>query len=360
MRAKTGRRLALAAAVVALATGCASAHGSSQGTGSSISGNAKHVVWRMQVAPTNSAAVGGTLDELASDLNTMTHGVVTLKVYYGSSLQLDPNQMIQLVQKGTVDASFTPNAGVAVPEADIPTLPGLVPASTNATKMEAFRTKVMNGLQSSLAPLFAAKNQVLMGGVLGTPSSLITTKPITSLSQLAGKNIVTISTTAGDLVKSLGAADVTNLTQVDWYTSLQTGVADGIFVNPSTDFGSKVQGVAKNYLTMNIGGGSIYLTINKNDFDALSATNQGEVRAAYAKFLTRYWNFQYQKSYLTDVQKMQKAGVTVRSLSAADQKLVEQHDAAIIAAYEKSATPSEKNVLNKTQSVVKQYSSELG
>jgi TRAP-type C4-dicarboxylate transport system substrate-binding protein len=337
---------------LALLAACSSPH---HGGGSSAADlNEQHVTWRMQVAPTDSAAVGGTLDALARNLNTMTNGVVTLKIYYGSSLQLDPNQMIELVQNKTVDASFTPNAGATIPEADIPTLPGLVPAYSDPTATEAFRRKVMDGLASTLSPLFAAKNQVYMGGILGTPSSLITTGPIGSLSQLSGKNIVTISPTAGSLMKSFGATNVTNMTQVDWYTSLQTGVINGIFINPSSMYGNKVQEVAKNYLNINIGGGSIYLTINKADFDALSANTQTEVKAAYAKFLDSYWNFQYQDSFTSDVDAMQKAGVKVSSMSSADAATVTKNAAKIVANYANSATPTERTVLNKVRALVKQ------
>ena len=321
----------------------------------SATAESQHFVWSMQVASPDSPTGGGTqLSFLAKQIKKLTQGAVTLNIYFSSGLQLDNTQIAQLAGRKVVDAIFTPSAGSAIPEVDEVSLPGVVPAPGNGSSMETFRKKVMGELGPTYTKLFEGANLVYLAGFIGSPYDVLSRKTSRTLTDLEGQKLVTVGALNAGLISSFHATPVTNLTQADWYTSLQTGVINGVFTNASTLYANKVYELAKSLLELNVAGAGIYLAVNKSDWTALGKNLQKDVSAAVSQFAAQYWNFQY-KAFDSDIALMQQQGVSVNSLSASDQSEVNAASSTIVANYEASATSEEISMLAKIRAAVKRY-----
>jgi C4-dicarboxylate-binding protein DctP len=155
-------------------------------------------------------------------------------------------------------------------------------------------------------------NQILLGQGATDDYGLGTKFPWTKMEELKGHKIGA----AGPNLPWLdyaGAAKVqTNLNEV--YTSLQTGVYDGVVIFPAPYYGFKFGEVAKNFTTMGWGSVLNYpLTVNKDSWAKMPA----EIKKIILEEIPVYQKAvedEGEQKFTSALENLKKQGVTVRDL----------------------------------------------
>ena len=161
-------------------------------------------------------------------------------------------------------------------------------------------------------------DQIYLGGGAFDDYGLGTKFPWTRMEELAGHKIGA----AGPNLPWLdyaGASKVqTNLNEV--YTSLQTGVYDGVVIFPAPYYGFKFGEVAKYYTTMGWGSVLAYpLTVNKDTWAKIPDNVKKIITEEVVVYQQAVENESEQK-FVTSLENLRKQGVTVRNIDPDTQK----------------------------------------
>ena len=209
---------------------------------------------------------------LAENINEATGGATTIRVYPGGELGKGPVKQYDRVIDGVADISYALPGYTAAQfkKTLLVELPGIVPRGTNKTEVvwnniehlnkEFRRTELLGLWTSDEASLLMAK------------------KPVRAMSDLAGLKIRVPSKNTGRVVEAWGATAVSMpITQV--YTSMETGVVDGVLVDTSVLSSFKLGEVTK-YITtgMNATNSMFMLVMNRDSFDGLDADTQSKLK----------------------------------------------------------------------------------
>ncbi len=324
---KIGHAVALAIVIFSLVAACG-------GNGGSPTGPTKHIVWTAQSNTPADSGVTRALVWFADELKKRTKGEIILKVYPSAGLQLDPAQMVSLTSRRAVDVG---ELGVAVagefPEIGVASIPGLVPYNV------PLREKITNALMPSWSGILESKwNQLLVQTCPTDPRSIILRKPITSLSALKGLKLRASGSAEVALTKSLGAIP-TSVAVADYYTSLQTGVVDGIWGPPGIQLQAKLYEVAKYLLAVAIGGSVNAWTINKDALNELSPSTR-KIVLDTAKEGSHYCATLQDQIGQDALRSLPSSyGVTVTPLSPQDKAILRQLTAPLVDDWAKSASP---------------------
>jgi TRAP-type C4-dicarboxylate transport system substrate-binding protein len=322
-----GRVLTLGTIVLTLLAACG-------GNNGPISAPTKHITWTAQSSGLPETGVTKSLIWFADELNKRTKGEITLKVYPNAGLQLNSAQMVSLTSRRAVDVG---ELGVSVagefPEIGVASIPGLVPYNV------PLREKITNALMPSWNSILESKwNQVLVQTCPTDPRSIILRKPITSLSALKGLKLRASGTAEVALTKSLGAIP-TSVAVADYYTSLQTGVIDGIWGPPGIQIQAKLYEVAKYLLAVSIGGSVNTWTINKDALNELSPSTR-KIVLDTAKEGSHYCATLQDQIGQDALKSLPSSyGVTVTPLSPQDKATLKQLTAPLVDEWAKSASP---------------------
>ncbi|MEM1298059.1 MAG: TRAP transporter substrate-binding protein [Pseudomonadota bacterium] len=208
---------------------------------------------------------------LAKQLSEATGGATTIRVYPGGELGKGPAKQYDRVVDGVADIVYALPGYTAsqfkktlmvelpgvVPEAKTPT--SAVWANIDMLKKEFRRTKLLG--------LWNAQEAVL----------LMAEKPVRSLADLKGLKIRIPSKNTGRVVEAWGATPVSQpITEV--YTSMETGVIDGVLVDASVLKSFKLGEVSKYVVRgMDATNSMFMLVMNRDSWEDLDGATQDKL-----------------------------------------------------------------------------------
>ena len=339
------RRLLTAAVVSALCLGGAA---SAEAHPTAAGGKAATYNWQMQVVAPSNNPNGQASGLFAQLVNQFTNGQINVAVHYSVGLGLSLTQMVDLTSRRSVDVGELIGQFVesSFPESNLPSIPGLIPFDV------ATRERVAAALAPYYAKLLAPKNIVYLGYCQAGSRSIISRKPVQSLSDLKG---VKISANGGAseaaLTSAIGANPVTNLVTAEIYPALQTGVVDAAWAPDTFIDSAKFYEVAKILYDAAIGGSTVMWTINGDDWKQLTPALQADVRKASAQAIDRCYKLN-DSSQTQSVVDLRTHGVTVVTPSAADRKTLAQLTAPLANAWAATHGPNAPNGLHIVQAAL--------
>jgi TRAP-type transport system periplasmic protein len=262
----------------------------------------KHPMHRVLMAP------------MAAEFNKMRAGKSTLKVYPAGALGKGPREQYNRAIKGVADITFGLQGYTSpqFPRTLLAELPGL---DKNASGVTA-------RMWSARAKLDADYKDVKLLALWVNDKSVLITreKQIKTMADLKGLKIRVPSKLAAGLVSAWGGVPQTMpVTKV--YTSLQTGVIDGVFIGASAIRAFKLHEVGK-YFTTGLPESftAFYLVMNKNSWNGLSADDKKALTAVSGRKASMKAAAAYTKSGKGGLAAAKKAGRTIQALSPAAAK----------------------------------------
>ena len=208
---------------------------------------------------------------LADKLGEATGGATTIRVYPGGELGKGPVKQYDRVIDGVADIAYALPGYTAsqFKKSLLVELPGIVPGNEDIT------AKIWNNIDHLDEEFRRTK---LLGLWSAEPAKLLMAeKKIEKMSDLAGLKIRVPSKNTGRVVEAWGATAVSMpITEV--YTSLETGVVDGVLVDTSVLTSFKLGEVVKYVTTGMDGSNSLFmLVMNRDSYDALDADTQAKL-----------------------------------------------------------------------------------
>jgi TRAP-type C4-dicarboxylate transport system substrate-binding protein len=253
--------------------------------------------------------VGRALQYFIEDVNEASGGRIRATANFGSELGTQREQ-VEMAQTGSLEmvVASPPSALAAyVPQLQVLNIPYMF-------RDEAHVVRVKNGLEDEISRLLEPHNFIAVGGQnMGFRHMLIRERAIYEPTDLEGLQMRGPNPVYIEMFERLGASGITT----DWtdvYTSLQTGVIDGMEASPdmidSMRFQEQAQYLSK---TFHIAA-TVYYFFNKEWFDALPADLQ-EIVMASARRAAAYQNEIDLEAQEASLQKMIDEGVVVNEVN---------------------------------------------
>lgn len=207
----------------------------------------------------------------AEEFGAATGGATTMRVYPGGELGKGPAKQYDRVLDGVADVVYALPGYTAsqFKKTLLVELPGVIPEGSDFTG-EVWEDIAMLDDEFQRTKLLALWTS--SPGML-----LMAEKKIESLDDLAGLKIRVPSKNTGLVVEAWGATAVSMpITQV--YQSMETGVVDGVLVDPSVLSSFKLGEVTK-YITRGMTGTNsmFMLVMNRDSWDGLDADTQAKL-----------------------------------------------------------------------------------
>ena len=205
---------------------------------------------------------------LAEKMAAATEGKTTIRVYPGGELGKGPAKQYDRVIDGVADIVYALPGYTAAQFKNtlLVELPGVLPSGSNKTAAVWDDIEMLDKefRRTKLLGLWTAQEAMLLMG----------DKKVTNLSDLKGLKIRVPSKNSGRVVESWGATAVSMpITQV--YTSMETGVVDGVLVDTSVLKSFKLGEVTKYIVKgMNSTSSMFMLVMNRDSWEDLDKTSQ--------------------------------------------------------------------------------------
>lgn len=231
---------------------------------------------------------GAVLEPLANELSAATDGALTIRIFPSGELGQGPQQQYQRAVEGVADITFGLQGYTSnlFPRTMLAELPGIAETPEEATEM------MWRAFDDHLAEEY--KGTRVLGIWANDLAVIMTTdKPVRTLDDLAGLKIRTPSAQQARILETLGAVPVPMpVTKV--YTSLQTGVIDGVMIGPCAIPAFKLNEVVKHY-TINppLAVTTFFTVMNQRSWDALDEAQ----RSALAELTGRDWSIRAAAAY---------------------------------------------------------------
>lgn len=211
-------------------------------------------------------------------LAELSSGKLTVKVHYGGSLiKGGPPQYGALLQ-GVADLAFSLPGylGPKFPLSNTVTIPGIAKSAEDATnKLWNAIDLVETEYDAKVIALWANDQKVLL-----------TRKPVRTLEDIKGLKIRVTSKQDEAYINKLGAVAVASgITVV--HQNFTNGVIDGVHIGASAIRSFKLHEPSK-YVTTNLpeSNSALYVLMNQQKFDSLSAEEQGWINQASGRELS--------------------------------------------------------------------------
>jgi len=208
---------------------------------------------------------------LAERMAEATGGETTIRVYPGGELGAGPVKQYDRAIDGVADIVYALPGYTAAQfkQTLMVELPGMVPAGVNRTEVVWQNIDMLDKefRRTKLLGLWTAQEAVLLSRE----------KPIRSIADLKGLKIRVPSKNTGRVVEAWGATPVSQpISQV--YTSMETGVIDGVLVDSSEMSSFKLGEVTK-YVTrgMNATHSMFMLVMNRDSWESLDDETQAKL-----------------------------------------------------------------------------------
>ncbi len=260
----------------------------------------KHPMHRFLMAP------------MAEDLAAASGGALTIKIYPAGALGKGPREQYNRAVDGIADITFglLGYTSSQFPRTLLAELPGIAADTVGATE------GIWKSYPKYLEDDF--KDVKLLALWTNDSAVLITSEtPVRRLEDLEGLKIRAPSKLAAGLLAAWGAVPQTMpVTKV--YTSLQTGVIDGVFIGSSAVRSFKLAEVGK-YFTTNLppSYATFYLIMNQASWNGLSAQEKAQLEKVSGYEASLKAAAAYGKA---GIEVARKAGREIIALSEAEQQ----------------------------------------
>ena len=219
--------------------------------------------------PPSHETVTGVLTWFEEEMERLSDGELTMKLYPAGQLGAGPVQQYKRAVEGVADITF----GVAAytPTIFPKTMLAILPGKSN-TAVESTE-RLWNGFEEHLADEFSEVKVLAVGTVAG--SIYAGTRDISTLEGLNGAKLVPFAAMTAPVIQGLGAVPVT-MEITDMYTALSTGTVDAITTSlnslmPPWNLEEVITHVADNVpATFQV----TYFIMNKERYDSLSADHR--------------------------------------------------------------------------------------
>jgi len=185
------------------------------------------------------------------------------------------------------------------------------------------------------------QNVKYLGTVAQDPYILTSTKPINSIDDVKGMNIITYGRTNDDLVKSWGASPV-SIDHNEAYEALQRGTADAIFyTGASSVTGMQYYEVAPYFIqNLPLTGASMAIIINKDKYESLPEDLQktlDELGNELGEMMTESYQNEYEKypEKIEDIEGVEITDISENDLSDFEENAKHSTEVWVKAANEK-------------------------
>ncbi len=268
-------------------------------------------VYRLRASTNLSATgtVGLALQYFVDEINEASGGRIQATANFGSELG-NQREQVEMMKTGSLEmvAASPPSVLAAyVPQLLAINIPYLFVD-------EAHFARVLETMEDEISRLLEPHNIVTIGGQnMGFRHMLIRQRPVYSPEDLQGLKMRGPNPVYVEMFERLGASGVTT----DWtdvYTSLQTGVIDGMEASPDMIYSMRFHEQAK-YLskTFHIAA-AVYYSFNKEWLDSLP----GDLHALVADTARKAAAYQNEIDLAAQVESMQvmiNEGVTVNEVN---------------------------------------------
>lgn len=250
------------------------------------------------------------LGDYQEKISKATNGRVTIEFVDLTSLGTPPDAL-GMVRDGTIDIYYNSAAqtGSDFPVMDVFQLPFYSTNPTEGTDMinAVWRAGYLDKELADFQPMFMYSTDMQM---------IFSAKPVSALSDLAGKKIRATSGVGASLVERIGATVMT-MPLGDVYLSLDTGVVDAAMSSPVMIRSQAFNECAPYLVNTYLFGGVIMMIMNKDTWNSLPADIQTiflEVNEEHAN-----WSkWQQTEAMLENIDYLTSNGMTLVDLSEAD------------------------------------------
>lgn len=247
---------------------------------------------------------------LAESLGQATDGETTIRVYPGGELGAGPAKQYDRVLDGVADITYALPGYTAAQfkQTLMVELPGMIAAGANPTEVVWDNIDMLDKefRRTKLLGLWTAQEAVL----------LMAEKPVNALEDLEGLKIRVPSKNTGRVVEAWGATPVSQpISQV--YTSMETGVIDGVLVDPSVLSSFKLGEVTKYVVRgMNATNSMFMLVMNRDSWGDLDSETQDKLTAMTGAEMSEAGRVTMDNAATGALEKYLAAGGEVIDLSA--------------------------------------------
>jgi len=254
-----------------------------------------------------------TAEKFGEELERLSNGRMKLEIFPASQLGQEQDMVSQMVN-GTIDFGFITNAYMSSRDEALnawfmPFLFENLEAVKKARDSESAKTMLQQMDQQGLVGLdfmFTSNHHLLMKS-----------GAIKSAEDLKGKKIRIIGSPAiKDFWSSVGAVP-TPMPLPEVYTSLQTGVIEGVTIDTDAMITEKFQEIAKDLTLTNQIAFPAVVVASKTNFEKLSPEDQNIVKEAMKIAID--WGIEEAiKRETSNIEKLKEMGVSVYELESKD------------------------------------------
>jgi TRAP-type C4-dicarboxylate transport system substrate-binding protein len=243
------------------------------------------------------------------ELNAAAGGRIEAVANFGSELG-NQREQVEMAKTGSLEMVVSApgtGPGAYVPQLQAIDLPYLFDD-------EDHFVRVLNGVEGEISKLLAPHNFIAVGGQnMGFRHMLIKQRPVYKPSDLEGLKMRGPNPVFVQMFEALGASGVTT----DWtdiYTSLQTGVIDGMEASPDMIYSMKFQEQAKYFSKTYHNASCVFYFFNKEWYESLPGDLQTIVMDT-AKKAAAYQNKIDLEAQEASMQKLIDEGVMVNEVN---------------------------------------------
>ena len=250
-----------------------------------------------------------TAEKFGEELEKLSDGKMKVEIYPASQLGQEKD-MVQQLETGSLDFGFLTNAYMSTREVSLNAwfMPFVFPTIADANEMRDAEStkKILDTLDSqglvAFDFVFAGNRHVLLNdGFVQSPADL------------KGKKLRIVGSPAMQEFWEKAGAGPTAMPLSEVYTSLQTGVIDGIDIDLDALVTEKYYENAENLTLTNQMAFPAILTMSQTSFDALS-TEEQEIVTEAIDIAADWGNEEAIKREETNLQTLKDAGVKVEEL----------------------------------------------
>jgi TRAP-type C4-dicarboxylate transport system substrate-binding protein len=244
----------------------------------------------------------------ANEIEKQTNGELKIRIHLGGSLQIQANDIVQAVSDGIVQLGDDQNFSGSIPVGGILRLPALIPTRD---QYDQAAKVVLPYVEKA----YVKYDVTVLGAYSYPPLELYSRKKLTSLADMKGQKIRTISSEASEWVRRFGGIPIT-ISFPETGPALDRGTVDGVTTTAS-GAGYVLRDLLKYNYRINIAYSNVYIIVNNAALAKLTPKAQEIVKKEFAAVAARSTKKLFDENEDLNA-KMQQGGITVTAASQAD------------------------------------------
>ncbi len=251
---------------------------------------------------------------LAEDLDKKTNGEVKIRIHLGGTLQIQAPDIAQAVSDGIVQIGDDQQYSGSIPIGGLVRLPSLL-------RTQAEYEKAAEILLPYVQAAYAKYDVTVLGTYYYPPLVLFSREKLTSLAEMKGQKIRTLSPESSEWVRRFGGLPVT-LAFPELAAALDRGVITGV-TTASAGAGYVLRDQFKFNYRIPIAFSNVFVIVNNAALKKLSPAAQTAVRSGFKETLAAT-----SKKILGEeddlTKKMAAGGIVVTEAAASDLAMVDK------------------------------------